>query len=478
MLALCLSLVCLLILPHLPYHPFQVAPAVLRAHHTDTGNWYRQYIVSLLHPGTKNEDSSTPKPNVEVTDSSIGDLRHRFLSHDSILHEETATEFMGKTELGYEQWNQQSFCHCSEPLRCTPHHHVAFVKVHKAASSTVANILQRFGYKRGLNFALPDKRLHSSASNYLSKPGDILTRHSLLPVPKGAHYDILWNHAVYNLSAFRDIMPPDTAYITIVREPFQQFVSAFLYYHPEALPPIQANRSTINETNPVSDFLYNGAKHNLMSYYRNKQAEDLGMTLHHVTNAILRHQYIKQLAADFHLVMITEFFDESLVLLRRLLRWDVQDILYIPMNTNVKSRAFRFSDADRARHRLLAPVDYDLYEFFRNRLVNIVKNQSDDFRMEVQQFKNIVLQVQSFCQSSASRISLPPMNVSSCSNTSIKVTRMDCHLMTMLELDFLEVLWRRAVSLLPWKEQLKRLATAYSRRQHRSRFGHSSGRKH
>lgn len=38
---------------------------------------------------------------------------------------------------------------------CQPHTHIMFLKTHKTASSTVLNILYRFGEERNLRFALP-----------------------------------------------------------------------------------------------------------------------------------------------------------------------------------------------------------------------------------------------------------------------------------------------------------------------------------
>lgn len=38
---------------------------------------------------------------------------------------------------------------------CQPHTHIMFLKTHKTASSTVLNMLYRFGEERNLRFALP-----------------------------------------------------------------------------------------------------------------------------------------------------------------------------------------------------------------------------------------------------------------------------------------------------------------------------------
>ena len=47
--------------------------------------------------------------------------------------------------------------------QCAPQHRVAFLKTHKAASSSVQNILMRYSRDHGLNLVLP------SAGNYLGR---------------------------------------------------------------------------------------------------------------------------------------------------------------------------------------------------------------------------------------------------------------------------------------------------------------------
>ncbi|XP_046573469.1 galactose-3-O-sulfotransferase 2-like, partial [Haliotis rubra] len=110
---------------------------------------------------------------------------------------------------------------------------IAFLKVHKAGSSTVANIIQRFGIQRNLSFVVPLKPFHGLSYNYIGGARDTISRDNIMPPPPpGTVYNVLWNHVVYNRSAFKNVMPAHTRYISIVRYPLDQFVSAFEYYGP------------------------------------------------------------------------------------------------------------------------------------------------------------------------------------------------------------------------------------------------------
>ena len=319
--------------------------------------------------------------------------------------------------------------------QCTPQDHVAFVKVHKAASSTVANILQRYGFTRQLNFVLPNKPMQSSGYNYINKPGEPLTASSLLPPPPGQRYDILWNHAIYDRRVFDIFMPSDTVYVTILREPFQQFVSSYAFYN-----AIRANASRLLRVNPFSNFLHNMTHSRLLDYFRNKQSQDLGMSAQHVVNDALRHQYLNRLSKELNLVMITEFFDESLVLLRRLMCWSVKDVLYIPKNKNVHKPSFVFSSQDYAKHRQLSSLDYELYEYFRRKFLRTMAAHGVDFEQEVNHFKDVLQHVQKFCRESEVN-SLDEFFVPrSPWSEQFVVTRQDCQLLLMPELRFLDML--------------------------------------
>ncbi|KAL8593176.1 hypothetical protein ACOMHN_009831 [Nucella lapillus] len=318
---------------------------------------------------------------------------------------------------------------------CFPHHHLVFIKVHKAASSTLANIIQRYGFTRNLNFVLPNRPPKSVAYNYISKRGELFNQTSILPPPPGGHYDLLWNHAIYNRTAFNSFMPHDTVYISILREPFQQFVSSYAFYNSPDMDKYLSSR-----VNPFSHYLYYMPHTQLLNYFRNKQAEDLGMGPQHVLNSTLRHLYLQDLNQELQLVLITEFFDESLVLLRRLLCWSIKDILYMPQNKNSFKPKFVFSGQDYARHQQLAAADYDLYKFFKHKFLRILAAQELDFEHEVTHFREVLREVRRFCQQTplnSSRQFFVPRSPWSLAFT---INSLECRMLVIHELTFLDKL--------------------------------------
>ncbi|PVD26249.1 hypothetical protein C0Q70_13919 [Pomacea canaliculata] len=106
---------------------------------------------------------------------------------------------------------------------CRPRSNFVFIKCMKCASETMASVLRRYTYRRNLSAVLPvGKRL------YLGWPYT-MTSDDFRPSRRG--YNALIEHAIYNSSSMRALMPPDTVFITMIREPFQHFVSVLNYFN-------------------------------------------------------------------------------------------------------------------------------------------------------------------------------------------------------------------------------------------------------
>ncbi|XP_071084046.1 galactose-3-O-sulfotransferase 2-like [Haliotis cracherodii] len=268
--------------------------------------------------------------------------------------------------------------------------HIAFLKVHKCASSTMLNIFYRFGYKRGLNFVLPTK------SNYISmiqQKGVI----SLVPPPAMSGYDILCNHVRrFNKEQFSRFLPPDTKYIAIVREPFQRMYSAFNYYRNLARFPFL---TIIGGLDPFKTYLNNIAsletKWGDYSVTNNRIARDFGFPIADYRNISKFKTYLETLDKQFHFVMVSEMFYESLVLLRRLLKWSVEDVIFQPINVHEHETVTMNGSAENIEPFLA--LDRILYDHYVERLKEQITSEGPDFHKELQYFKDINSKVTEFC---------------------------------------------------------------------------------
>ncbi|CAH1274381.1 GAL3ST1 [Branchiostoma lanceolatum] len=188
---------------------------------------------------------------------------------------------------------------------CREQINITFAKVHKAGGSTVSTILQRFGDVRNLSFVIPRARV-SLGWPYQLRPTDYR------PGLDGG-FNLLVDHVLFNKTRIRSIMPRDTAYVTILRHPFEQLKSSFSWYE---VP----RKYRIHGEDPVREFLQQPAKYERnfrtrlpFRYTRDFMAYDLGFTnLTQAGNESVVSDFVRQVGSEFDLVLILEHLAESL----------------------------------------------------------------------------------------------------------------------------------------------------------------------
>lgn len=275
-----------------------------------------------------------------------------------------------------------------------PCQHIAFLKVHKAASSTTQNIFLRYGYSRGLTFVLsrPGEYYYPNIISIYTS----VNENNTLPPPENKTFDILCCHVIYNREALEKIMPKDTVYIGIIREPSEHIRSVIQYFKPKEIYQ-QFNGST----DPISDFFKNPGDITLQkpfSFLNNRMAYEYNFPKHlfFSKNRDEINEYLSKLASEFKLVIVVEYFDESIVLMRRILNWSMKDILYTIMN-EYPGNQIKISLENKQRHRQWAVLDYALYDFFFKRLWDQIRQEGKDFVEELNFFKTLRDEVTNFC---------------------------------------------------------------------------------
>lgn len=203
---------------------------------------------------------------------------------------------------------------------------VAFLKTHKTAGTTVQNILFRFAERHNLTVALP----HPSCEHQFCYPRNFST-HFVHPATRPPH--VLASHLRFDRAELERLMPPGTVYITILREPAAMFESLFSYYNQYCPAFRRVPNASLEAFLREPEAYYRAGEHFAM-FAHNTLAYDLGGDNERSPrddDAYLA-RLIRQVEEVFSLVMIAEYFDESLVLLRRLLAWDLDDVLYAKLN--------------------------------------------------------------------------------------------------------------------------------------------------
>ncbi|XP_078663492.1 galactose-3-O-sulfotransferase 3-like [Branchiostoma floridae x Branchiostoma belcheri] len=221
-------------------------------------------------------------------------------------------------------------------------------------------------------------------------------------------YDALIHHLVYNKTWLLSKFPPETKYLSIIRQPFSHLKSQMNYFHLAKLMKINGR----SQGNPVKLFLQDPWQHRNRSETffphvnitwdgtRNPMTFDMGWPAERADEEEEARKYISKLDEDFTLVMILEHLDESAVLLKRLMCWELRDVLYY--NKNKNSRPYRYkkylgTPEELENHRAWSAVDYMLYNTFNNSLWRKIKQQGPDFYDELKHFRRIKNDVSNFC---------------------------------------------------------------------------------
>ncbi|XP_066265928.1 uncharacterized protein [Branchiostoma lanceolatum] len=264
---------------------------------------------------------------------------------------------------------------------CTKKTNLVFLKTHKTASSTVQNIIMRFGSARSLTFALPSKRTSNLGWPQLFKKSHVLQERL---GRKNTSYNILCHHTRLNYDNIRELMPDDTVYITIVRNPADMYESIFYYMGLD-------KHFKINSTNPLRTFLekpsyyvYKNRKA-VPQLYRNPMFYDLGYL--RTQSVYVSEQTIKsdidRLEKIFSLVMVADYFEESLVLMKHALCWDIDDVTFFKLNAR-REESIRHVTRDMAgKIRRWNMADAMLFDHFNKTLWSKLSQLPFDWRKEV-----------------------------------------------------------------------------------------------
>ena len=192
-------------------------------------------------------------------------------------------------------------------------------------------------------------------------------------------------------------MPKSTVYVSSLRYPPDQLKSMFHYFDIVSFLQLKSEDA-------LSEFLRNINSHSDERNWpreiriRNKNAVSLGVENISETN-------MDKALEDFQMMLLTEYMDESLVLRRRQMCWDISDILYLPANVRAYSYKRKSIEPRLLRiHQIWSQVDYYLYEHYNKSLWNKLLIQDPDFWDELDFYKAQQIRVVNFCRPLLSRI--------------------------------------------------------------------------
>lgn len=181
-------------------------------------------------------------------------------------------------------------------------------------------------------------------------------------------------------------------YITILRDPIAQYESVFNFMHfakPLGFKDEEDPLGTFLKFPPPFQEIKPFMKTTLaLHLVRNPMLFDLGLDFRYFQNLTAVERYLEFLDTEFDLVMILEHFDESLLLLKRLLCWEFKDIFYFKLNERQDKQKRKFiSQEVREDIKSWNKADFMLYKHFNRTFWRKIKAQGPSFQKELKIFK-------------------------------------------------------------------------------------------
>ncbi|XP_064637917.1 galactose-3-O-sulfotransferase 2-like [Lineus longissimus] len=305
------------------------------------------------------------------------------------------------------------------PLQiCHPKKHFVFVKVHKCSSSTVAGVLRKYALENNLTIALPSSQI---TGPNLGWPVSVLPKYIYrygIMKKRGIALETVFHHHHFNLKTWRSVMPRDTVYLAVMREPLDQLRSAMGFI--SALKrringTDQRKVGTFNENrmikllsvlsprqrcqiynfyaNPKANHFWLNRKNTVFSWTKNFMAFSLGFS--QKAGMAAAKKYLQHIDGVFDLVILTEYFMESMLLLRRRMCWSMRDVTFIRLNSKV-TKTVEYPEELYNKSRAWNTVDHLFYDHFKRKLLQDISKENN-FQDELERFKEVNEYVNRFC---------------------------------------------------------------------------------
>ena len=190
---------------------------------------------------------------------------------------------------------------------------IYFLKTHKTGSTTLKNIMMRIMKKRKM----------FQVKNFEIKEDQNLRFNN----------KIFFEHKRFNLSEVEFFFPKNqTIYITILRNPADQILSTINY----CTNLKEKKKSIFNNINNETFFKLLDQKNTCSCILRNSVAFDFGIVNCSEKYYGSKNELIKRFEETFDFVLLTEYFNEGLILLKKFLKLSFKEIVHLELNRGIE----------------------------------------------------------------------------------------------------------------------------------------------
>ncbi|XP_006818322.1 galactosylceramide sulfotransferase-like [Saccoglossus kowalevskii] len=281
-----------------------------------------------------------------------------------------------------ERTNKLKTKNAKQPRNCKPETNFIFNKPYKTGGGAVGALLYRYGLKHNLIAAFP---ADPTSSVIESINGSEVLVFKYPCVNRFPVYNYISNHIRdYNYTLFKQFIPK-AKFITMARLPFRQMESLFYWNY------LHISLGLQNFSNPFETFLTN-------INYRKNVDRFVKSFLNQLGHNEIKDLEKRLLAYDkeYDLVMITEYMEESLLLLKQMMCWTFDDIVYYSQKISGRKPQHITSKMEEVLAYKLSN-DIRFYDYFNKTLWHKIHNYNGNFENDLNIFRSKQMRITERC---------------------------------------------------------------------------------
>lgn len=157
-------------------------------------------------------------------------------------------------------------------------------------------------------------------------------------------------------------MAANTFYFSILRNPIPLLESSYIYYKNNA--PAFRNSKNVNEFLASPTKYYHPENYRENIYARNIMWFDFGYNNNAENDTQYTQAVLEEIEQNFHLILIADYFDESMILLKHTLCWDLDDVIYFKLNSRSQDTVQTLTPESEEQIKTWCSLDWKLYLHF------------------------------------------------------------------------------------------------------------------